>query len=154
MLLLHELVLFWYWFVDKYVFGRVFNVSIRVFCCCWEKVNGEEEKLDQLGYFVTSAQPEHGLNVILSVCRGSSLHPRVFLCKNLKEKNISLGAAWMKYTSHHEHRSADCTGCISKNLMPNKNVCQTKLTVGKWSSLLILQQQLSHDKTKSRMETF
>ena len=30
------------------------------------------------------------------------------------------------------------TGCISKNLTLYKNACQTKLTIGKWSSLLIL----------------
>ena len=29
--------------------------------------------------------------------------------------------------------------------MLDKNAFQTKLTIGKWSSLLILQQQLSHD---------
>ena len=34
------------------------------------------------------------------------------------------------------------TGCVSKNLTANKNACQTKLTIGKWSSFLIL-----HDRT-------
>ena len=43
--------------------------------------------------------------------------------------------------------AAMCTGCISKNLTLNKNA-QTKLTIGKWSSLLIHQQQLSHDQNK------
>ena len=49
--------------------------------------------------------------------------------------------------------NSDCcaryiTGCISKNLTLYKNAWQTKLTIGKWSSLLILQQQQSHDQNK------
>ena len=40
------------------------------------------------------------------------------------------------------------TGCVSKNLMLHKNAHQTKPTNGKWSFLLILQQQLSHDQNK------
>ena len=40
------------------------------------------------------------------------------------------------------------TGCVSKNLTLYKNAHQTKPTIGKWSSLLILQQMLSHDQNK------
>ena len=39
-------------------------------------------------------------------------------------------------------------GCVSKNLMLYKNSHQTKLTFGKWSSLLILQWQVSLDQKK------
>ena len=35
-----------------------------------------------------------------------------------------------------------------QNLTLNKNACQTKLTIGKWSSLLIFQQEISHDQNK------
>ena len=45
-------------------------------------------------------------------------------------------------------------GCISKNLTLYINACQTKQTIGKWSSLLILQQQLSHDILKSIINEF
>ena len=44
-------------------------------------------------------------------------------------------------------------GCISKNLTLNKNAHQIKPTIGKWSSLLILQQQLSHDQNKVKNES-
>ena len=40
------------------------------------------------------------------------------------------------------------TGCVSKNLMLNKNAHWTKLIFGKWSSLLIFQWQLSLDQNK------
>ena len=46
------------------------------------------------------------------------------------------------------------TGWISKNLMLYKNVHQTKLTIGKCSSLLILQQQLSHGQNKVKNGNF
>ena len=39
-------------------------------------------------------------------------------------------------------------GCISKNLMLYKNALQTKLAFGKWSTLLILLQQLPPDQNK------
>ena len=41
-----------------------------------------------------------------------------------------------------------CTGCASKNLKLYINTHQTKAKTGKWSSLLLLQQQLHHDQNK------
>ena len=48
----------------------------------------------------------------------------------------------------HGCNTTNYTGCVSKNLTLYKNAHQTKLTIGKWSSLLILQQQLSHGQNK------
>ena len=45
-------------------------------------------------------------------------------------------------------------GSISKNLTHYKTVHQTKLTFGKCSSLLILQQQLSHGQNKVKNGNF
>ena len=46
------------------------------------------------------------------------------------------------------------TGCISKNLTLYKTACRTMLTFGKWSSLLILQWQVSLDQNKVKNRTF
>ena len=48
--------------------------------------------------------------------------------------------ALKKDTVAHSYRNA---GCVNKYLMVSKNAHQTKPTFGKWSSLHILQQQLS-----------
>ena len=49
------------------------------------------------------------------------------------------------YSIHIKPASHASTGCISKNLTLYKNAHWTKLIVEKWSTLLILQWQLSLD---------
>ena len=57
-----------------------------------------------------------------------------------------------KHTFHNifAYKYSGTTGCVSKNLTLYKNACQTKPTIGKGTSLLILQQQLSHDQNKAK----
>ena len=57
--------------------------------------------------------------------------------RKLMERHWSIRWAAWTYRVH-----------ISKNLTLYKNAHQTKPTIGKWSSLLMLQEQLSHDQSK------
>ena len=65
------------------------------------------------------------------------------------QKDSSKWILWSIWTCHN---TLLCTGCISKNLMLNKDACQTKLTIGRWSSYSYVSNSCLMTKTNLRMD--